>query len=467
MKRILIGLLFWAALVSCKKKAEGKNPISYGDTSIVTIDAVKPNPFKAPMYWSPYEFHIVREQNGVQDNYIPEDVLMANIDWVDANLKSHGFNMICMDGWGDVTQLNENGYRKSHSRHWQHDYAWWANHLKQRGMILGMYNNPLWVHVADNDKTTMIKGTNIPVSSLKNPSENALWFKWVQIDRPGAEQYIKGYVQYYADMGIKYLRVDFLSWFETGHDRYLGTVGPKRPKSHYIKALKWMREACDANGMFLSLVMPNLDNEAEVENAYGHMIRINEDAGEGTWYKFSDKDRGQKRTGWSVYANAMDGLTYWSYMAGRNKMILDPDFLRINSFSNDEERKAVVSACIMAGAPVTISDQVNTIGANLWVYQNAELMALYADGFVGKPITNDPAKEQSQVWKGQLSNGDWVVGFFNRESSPAVRSISFSDLAITGTANVRDLWQHKDLGKMSNYSITVPAKGCVIIKITL
>lgn len=445
-------------LISCKR-----------ENATITLPPVVQapnNPFKAPLYWSVYEHHIVKEQNGVQDNYISEEELMANVDWVDANLKSLGYKMICMDGWGDVSQLNENGYRKSHSRHWEHDFAWWSNHLKERGMTLGIYGNPLWLNVNSNDKTTLIKGTNIPVSSLINPNENALWFQWVQVDRPGAEQYVKGYIQYYADMGVKYFRVDFLSWFENGQDRYLGKVGPNRPRRDYLTALKWMKEAADANGMFLSFVMPHMYYEAEAELQTGHMVRINEDAGEGAWYKWSKKDRGQKRFGWSVYANAMDGLTYWSYLAGRGKMILDPDFIRINTFATDEEKKSVISACLMAGAPITVSDQHNTIGDNLWVYQNEELLALNKDGFVGKPLTNNPAKDSSQIWKGQLSNGDWVIGLFNRENTTKNRSINFTSLGINGSAAVRDLWLYKDLGKMASFSVDVPAHGCVIIKIT-
>lgn len=424
------------------------------------------NPYKAPLYWSVYEYHITREQNGVSDNYIPEDSLMANVNWVDANLKNFGYKMICMDGWGDISVRNENGYRASHSRHWQHNFAWWSNELQSRGMALGMYGNPLWVSVPYNDTTTKIVGTNIPVSSLIDTSEHA-YFTWAQVERPGAEQYVKGYIKYYADMGIKYFRVDFLSWYENGQDRYIGRVGPNRPHEDYVTALKWMREAADENGVFLSLVMPNLFNEAEVELQYGHMFRINEDTGEGAWYKWNDKDRGQKRVGWSVYANPMDGLTYWSYVAGKNKMILDPDFLRLNTFANDDEKKTVISACLIAGAPVTVSDEYFNGGDNLRFYQNTELLALNADGFVGKPLTNDPTDVNSQTWKGQLSNGDWVVALFNRENEAAVRSIDFSTLGFTGNAgNVRDLWAHNDLGPMAAYSATIPPHGCVVIKIT-
>src|SRR5689334_7240792 len=78
------------------------------------------DPYKPPLYWSTYEYNIVRQHLGFCDNYIPESELQANIDWVDANLKQFGYNTIQIDGWGDAKVLNENGYRASHSKLWQH-----------------------------------------------------------------------------------------------------------------------------------------------------------------------------------------------------------------------------------------------------------------------------------------------------------------------------------------------------------
>jgi len=421
-----------------------------------------PNPYKAPLYWSVYEQHILNEQDGVSENYIPESDFLANIDFVDSKLKSSGYNMICMDGWGDVSKKSPNGYRASHSRHWEHDFAWWSSYLQQRGMTLGMYGNPLWMHVDANDASTMIVGTNIPVSSLVDGNDP--W--WCRVDRPGAEQYVKGYIQYYADMGVKYFRVDFLSWYESGWDRNLGQVGRMdRPHEHYVTALRWMREAADANGMMLSLVMPNLFNEAEVELQSGHMIRINEDAGYGEWWKWSGKNRGVRYSNWSAYANAMDGLTYWSYLAGRGKMILDPDFIRINTFATHDEKQSVISACLLAGAPIAVADQHHLIGNDLWIYTNPEMTALNADGFVGKPKTNDPTLADSQIWSGQMSNGDWIVGLFNREDAARTRSINFSELGGLVHGNVRDLWVHSNLGCMSSFYASIPAHGCRVLKV--
>jgi hypothetical protein len=423
------------------------------------------NPFKAPLYWSVYENHIMAEKAGETGIYISEKDFSDNINWVDTNLKDFGYTIICIDGWGDVKQINANGYRTSHSTNWIHDYAWWSDTLQKRGMTLGMYMNPLWLHVADNDTKTLIAGTEIPVSTLKDPSEISN-FSWCQIDHPGAEQYVKGYIQFYADMGVKFLRVDFLSWFENGQDRYLGRVGPDRPHEYYETALRWMREACDANGMFLSLVMPHLFDDAATEQKYGHMVRINEDCGDGEWYKFSDNARGLHREGWSQYANPFDGFIYWSKIAGRGKMILDGDFIRLNSFSSVEERKSVVSMHLMAGGPVSIADQWNTIGGNLWIYQNEEILALNEDGFVGKPLSNDPLNDSSQIWTGKMSNGDWVVGFFNREGSAKTREINFQDILGIPEGFVRDLWTHADLGVMSSLSKSIASHRCQIFRIS-
>ncbi len=112
--------------------------------------AAQSNSFRAPLYWSVYENQILKEQTGQHDIHVSEADWLAGIDWVEDGPQAlrlrHGASTA-----GATSQLNENGYRLSHSRHWEHDYAWWSEHLQKRGMRLGMYGNPLWIHVADDD----------------------------------------------------------------------------------------------------------------------------------------------------------------------------------------------------------------------------------------------------------------------------------------------------------------------------
>ena len=129
------------------------------------------DPYKTPLYWSTYEYNIVRQHINVCYNYIPETEFLANINWVDANLKNLGYNMIEVDGWGDSMVLNENGYRVSTP-----DSGSTICLLVRLSAIardaIGMYADPLWIHVDPSDTHTKIVGTDINVSSLiDNPSD--------------------------------------------------------------------------------------------------------------------------------------------------------------------------------------------------------------------------------------------------------------------------------------------------------
>ncbi len=476
MKRLPIACL---ALLAACSSGSGDPQGASADPGIADpgiADRASVDPYRPPLYWDVYEYHIVRQQaegggpgsssglGSSPDNYIPESEFLANIDWVEANLKPYGYDMVAIDGWGDALTLSEHGYRATHSSQWTHDYAWWSAHLRARGMRLGMYANPLVVHVLPSDDTTMIVGTDIPVRSLVDPVEQSA-FRWVQVERPGAEQYVKGYIDYYADMGIDHLRIDFLSWYENGFDRYLGRVGPNRPREHYATALRWMREAADRRGMQLSFAMPHLYEEAELEREYAHSFRVNEDVDYGEWWKFSEKDRGNRFYNWSQWANAADGFTYWSYLSGRDRVRLDGDFIRMNTYATDVERRTVLSMHLVAGAPIAVADRYDTIDGHLWVYQNEEMLALNADGFVGQPLTNDPTNEDSQIWTGRMSNGDTIVALFNRESTPRTRSLSFSDIGVEGEAPVRDLWQRAPLGAMGAISVELAPHASLVLRI--
>jgi alpha galactosidase C-like protein len=125
-----------------------------------------------------------------------------------------------------------------------------------------------------------------------------------------------------------------------------------------------------------------------------------------------------------------------------------------------------MSAHLMAGGLVGVADQYDTIGNSLWVYQNPEMLALNADDFVGKPLTNDPTNQNSQIWTGSMSNGDAIVGLFNRETTAQTRSLSFSDIGVAGTVNARDLWQWADLGPMNSVSMELPPHRSMVLRLS-
>lgn len=477
-----------------------------------------------PMYWIGYESPFQ------DDSYLTEDRWDSNVDWMAKNFVPYGYNMMSTDGWIEGGQeIDQNGYVTKYNPSWKKGWKDMADQLATKGMKLGVYYDPLWMTAAAYNSDDLIEGTNIPVKSLVNPnlgyfstfnnknlptgsafSDTSIYapgktaLYWIDTDLPGAEQYIKGYVQHFAEDGVVFLRTDFLGWYENG----IGGDGMQNGKpaygtERYAKALKWMREACDQYGVTLSLVMPNQYNHAQTELQYGNMMRVDEDVANGGWDNdtqlngwpqnhISGRRRGVWQPDWAQWGNVFDALTGWSDVGGRGQITLDADFLRLNRFDEDSsldynqnpgtaitqedktlldaQKRSTVSLFAVGGSPLCIASQYDTINQdnqtgidNATYLQNQEVLSLHQQGFIGKPI----GLGESERWAGQLPDGSWVVGLFNRDHTPKVQSLDFlNDLGITGWANVHDMWKHQDLGLMTSYSVTLGACDSVLLKIT-
>ncbi|WP_445486986.1 TIM-barrel domain-containing protein [Niallia sp. 03133] len=376
-----------------------------------------------------------------------------------------------------------------------HTWKYWADYVKSKGMKFGIYYNPLWIspEVVKHPDKYKVAGTNTPVADLviKDPQdlgngkilqgdrfdggqggERALY--WLNVDHPDAEKYLKGYVNFFGKQGASYLRVDFLSWYESGYDKGLGQIGTGHTRDQYQKALKWMDEASKENNIFLSLVMPNLFNHGDFEQKYGDMIRIDEDAFKGGWDHISGR-RQEWTNNWSQWANPFQGFTGFADISGRSSMINDGDFLRLNTFSGryaGNEKKTAVSLFTMAGSPITIADQYDTIGDNYKYYQNPELIELNKRGFVGKPLFysnlhyKNNGSRDSERWVGQLPDSSWIISFFNRSDVSKGLSIDFKkDIGLSEEAFVRNLWEHKDVGNRTMYSEMLEPHDSTVLKL--
>jgi len=424
--------------------------------------------FKAPLYWSVYEYCYTREQQGMETIDITPEEWDKIIDWVATDLKPYGYDMVCTDGFIAMLANDETGYMTHYGSISLKDLV---AKCKAKGLKLGVYDNPLWIH---GPLDTKIEGTDYTFGGLtyngsqkvNNPSASDKWFTWAIAENPGCKEYIDGFFKHYKELGVEYIRMDFLSWYEDGKDRNMGTVGYGYGRENYGRALNYIAESAKKYGIFTSLVMPHMYNDAELEAKYGNMVRIVADTTTGGWWHCSAADKGKSYTNWPNCMNMFDGFTYWSHIAGRDKVILDGDFLRLNTFASDAEKETVVSLQLMAGGPVTVADQYSTIGDNLKFYTNAELLELNADRFVGKPLSDKLNDANNQIWYGQMSNGDYVIGLFNRNDNATTMTVSFADLGISGEWNVRDLWKHADEGTASSISAAIAAHGCKIVRLT-
>lgn len=465
---IIASALAMLALASCSDEIEMRYPPKYELPELPEVGEI--HTYKAPLYWSVYEYCYEQSQQGVAeaDMDISAEEWDKIIDWVASDLKPYGYDMICTDGFIPMLAKDGTGYMTHYGSMALKDLV---AKCKAKGIKVGVYDNPLWIH---GPRETKIEGTDYDFSSLyyngstsvQNPNAEDRWFHWAVAENPGTREFIDGFFKHYKDLGIDYIRMDFLSWYEDGKDRNMGVVGRGYGRGSYARALSYIAESAKKYGIFTSLVMPHLYNDAEVEAKYGNMVRIVCDTSGGGWWHCSAQDKGKSYTTWPNCMNMFDGFTYWSHIAGRDKVILDGDFIRLNKFDTDAERETVVSLQLMAGGPVTVADQHNTIGDNLKFYTNSELLELNTDKFVGKPLSDKLNDKNNEVWFGQMSNGDYIVGMFNRDDNSRAYSLNLSTLGIEGEWKMRDLWRHADEGCVTTISATVPAHGCKIVRLS-
>ena len=470
MKRNMISILAGAALMlltACTDDVEMRYPPKYELPDLPVVEGIHDN-VKAPLYWSVYEYCYDQERQGVGTIDISPEEWDKIIDFVATNLKPHGYDMICTDGFIAMLATDNSGYMTQYGSISLKDLV---AKCKAKGLKLGVYDNPLWIH---GPRDTKIEGTDYTFGNLYyngstqvvNPGVDDMWFHWIVAENPGAKVYIDGFFKHYKELGVEFIRMDFLSWYEDGKDRGIGVVGRGYGRESYARAMAYIGEAAKKYGIFTSLVMPHNFNDAEIEARYGNMMRIVCDTGGGGWWHTSAQDKGKSYANWPQCMNQFDGFTYWSHLSGRNKIILDGDFIRLNKFDTDAERETVISLQLMAGGPVAAADQYSTIGNNLKFYVNDELLALNKDGFVGKPLSDKLGDKKNEIWYGKMTNGDYVVGLFNRSDNTASVSVKLSDIGISGEKNVRDLWKHTDEGKASVVSANIPAHGCKIVKLS-
>ncbi len=473
-------------LASCEEEGTGWDISQVPDDPIPT-DTTSTVAKKAPLYWTVYEFCFEAEHAGQSTN-MPRTTWEENIKWVAENLKPYGYDMICTDGFMSMyTDINTDpsGYMTHYG---EYSLKELVALCKQYGLKLGVYDNPLWIH---GPMETYVEGTNIPFSSLvydpqiddvKNPTATGDIFTWVVPSHKGAKEYIDGFFKYYKNLGIEFIRMDFMCLFEDGGGAG-GSIGRGYGRDNYKLALQYIKEAAEKYGVFTSIVMPNCYNYAEYESEYCDMMRIDADTFNGTFAHVNGlkdeyysnygsqtfyRHRGDIAASWPICNNMFDGFIHWSKLSGRNNIILDGDFIRLNTLASDDECEFTISLQLMGGGPVAVADQYNSHNVDhlLQFYQNEEMLELNADRFVGKPISDDINNSNSQIWYGQMSNGDWVVGLFNREDTKETRSLNFSALGLNDPMNVRDLWRHADEGRASSISVDLEPHQCKIIKLT-
>ena len=257
----------------------------------------------------------------------------------------------------------------------------------------------------------------------------------------------------YARWGVDYLKYDWCSY---------GSVAKDNSREELMKPYQVMRAAldkCDRDIVY-SLCQYGMGDVWEWgAEVGGNLWRTTGDIGD-SWNSVSRI--GFAQNGREPFA----GPGRWN----------DPDMLVVGTVGwgknvrptplTKNEQIAHITLWSMLAAPLLLGCDLEQLDEfTLALMTNDEVLDVNQDP-LGKQGWRCAGSAWMEVWTKPLQGGTLAVALFNRAPVKTTVAARWSDLGISGTQPVRDLWQRKDLAPAdSAFSAKVPAHGAVLVKI--
>ncbi|NLW30340.1 MAG: carbohydrate-binding protein [Fibrobacter sp.] len=182
-------------------------------------------------------------------------------------------------------------------------------------------------------------------------------------------------------------------------------------------------------------------------------------------------DKWDNGTDWFVgIINAIDMNAEFAPVAGPGGWN-DPDMLEIGNggCTTEEYRTQMSMWCMMAAPLIAGHDVRNMSQATKDILLNKEVIAVNQDP-AGIQGTRVKAANGLDVWckpLGSINGTSKAVALLNRNESAKDITVIFSDIGLSDTVTIRDLWAKADRGSFTgSYTMTVPSHGTGLLLIS-
>ncbi|MDR2682291.1 MAG: family 43 glycosylhydrolase [Dysgonamonadaceae bacterium] len=147
----------------------------------------------------------------------------------------------------------------------------------------------------------------------------------------------------------------------------------------------------------------------------------------------------------------------------------DMDMLQLGRGLNNEEEKTHFGMWAIMSSPLIIGCNFAGIRqSSLAILKNAEIIAVNQDTLgLQAEVVAENGKTRVYAKPLETAHGKVrAVALYNAAETPKTIRVNFKDIWLGGKAQVRDLWQHSDLGEFTDYYETlVPAHGTAMLRI--
>ncbi|MFI9273072.1 alpha-galactosidase [Kitasatospora sp. NPDC052896] len=402
-----------------------------------------------PMGWSSWSY---LRQNPTEANIEAEAKALST-----SGLLSHGYQYVNID---DFWYLNPSTTVDSYGR-WATDPSRFpdgmgavGSYVHGLGEKFGMYLTP-GIPVAAYNQNTPIAGTSFHARDIVsnttsyetnyNFGSGSMYYIDYAKNPVAAQAFLNSWADQLASYGVDYLKIDGVGDWD-------------------VPDIQHWSQALNQTGRPIHLELSNsLDvNNASTWQSYANGWRID---GDIECYCGSSS---YPLTSWSRVASRFGDAPQWTSYAGPGGWN-DLDSVEVGNGANDglttDERQTQLTLWAIEGAPLLLgTDLTNLDSGDLALLDNDEVIGVDQAGHPASPVDR---LTQQQVWAAPNGDGSYTVALFNLGDSPAAVTARWSDVGFSGSAAVRDLWSHTDLGSANGtFSATLPAHGSRLLRVT-
>jgi hypothetical protein len=420
-----------------------------------------------------------------------ESNVIANADYMARHLKAHGWDILTIDiQWyeplahttqyrrGAALDMDANGRLLPATNRFpmtavSRSFKPIADYLHAKGLRFGLHLMRGIPRQAVESDNSPILGTSYKAADIANKSSICTWntdMYGVDMNKPGAQQYYDSVFQLLASWDLDYVKVDDLS----------------RP--YHKEEIEAIRKAIDHSGRPIVLsTSPGATplKEGEHIGMHANLWRISDD--------FWDDWR-------ALYAQ-FARLDSWSSFRGPGHWP-DADMLPLGNvrawqttdnwthFSKDEQFTLLTLWCIARSPMILGGNLPNNDEFTLALLTNDEVLAVDQNSTNNRQLFNT---NNTVAWIADVpGSNEKCVALFNAapapgsnrrgassgfattnaptanadETKPRRISVRLADLGLSGRVEVRDLWEHNDLGPISDtLTVTINSHGAGLYRI--
>ncbi len=377
--------------------------------------------------------------------------VVVDIQWYEPNAQGHDYKAgapLQMDEYGRLTPAANRFPSAGEGR----GFKPLADYVHGLGLEFG-------IHIMRGvprqaaDKGTPIWHSKYKASEIADRRSLCPWnpdMYGVDMNKPGAQDYYDSLAQLYASWGVDFVKADDMS----------------RPYQERRPEVVALSEALRKSGrpilLSLSPGAAPVGAAADLEQQ-AQMWRISDD--------FWDD--------WKLLRKQFDYARDWAPYIGRKGTWPDADMLPIGKLRVNDSKSGPKSSKFT-------SDEQQTV-MTLWSIFRSPLMfggdLPSNDAATNALITNDEVLEVNQHSRNNRQTLDrdniraWVadtpqgqakyVAVFNLRDTTAQVKLNWEELGVAKkTGAIRNLWQHKELGRKTAITETIPAHGSLLYKVS-